>query len=145
MLRCISFFIFFSRLAFEIKVTKRAMSTRWPEYKHKKRPLAPNGFSLSLLKFSTSPSLYNLWRLPMVGEKFHIHHSCFLTAVLHSCGANVLYIQTKWLTPVWACLDFILWFFFSSKNSVVVLFGDSLMICFPQVFLVKRKTFWFSV
>ncbi len=35
----------------------------------------------------------------------------FITAVLHSCGANVLYIQMKWVTPVWACLDFILWSF----------------------------------
>lgn len=42
----------------------------------------------------------------------------FITAVLHSCGANVLYIQMSDL--VTACVDFVLWFF----SSFGVLFAS---------------------
>lgn len=73
---------------------------------------------------------------------FHFHHCSFH----HCCPAQFVermcctYRWSEWPTPVWACLDFILWsflsffsFFFISKLQWLLFLG-SLLICFPQVF-----------
>lgn len=129
-------------------------NTRLKEEKKKKNAFASQlqmGFPRFCCRFSASPCLYT-W-IHMVantdvkrlspradcGDDFSFSTLFFSSPLsLRSCGANVLYIQMTWVTPVWACLDFILWYFLS-----FVLFFFSFLFSKFQ-WLIFWVLFWFA-
>lgn len=108
--------------AFQIKVTNGVLWDLWLKYmpiglKNAFVSRLRMGFPISVVVFLLHPAFTceSIW-LPILVLKAvakswlwrrvsFFNTVLFITAVLHS-GANVLYIQMKWVTLVWACLDF---------------------------------------
>lgn len=112
---------------------------------------APNGFPCFCCSLSASSCLY-MWihtaaNTDVKAVRLRRPVFIFITAVLHRYRANVLYIQMRWVTPVWALvLTFILWFkfFFLPLNFsgyfFWLLFWFASLRCFRKKKREEKKT-----